>query len=143
MEKQLENNNEDVEKKDVEKKDVEKKDDGSLDFLNIPRNEASRSFNCPIVNQSKIVNTSFWVVDYIENVSTRYARQKNKRDEFGNLIGQTLVKIKEKLDAPESEARKFFTGSDEILYVLQAIKQRRAFPRKVTLRSNGNIFYFE
>ena len=45
-------------------------DDGSLSFLNIPRDEKSRSFNCDETSQSKLVNTTFWVVDYIEEVPT-------------------------------------------------------------------------
>ena len=42
-----------------------KTDDGSLAFLNIPRDEKSRSFNCDETTQSKLVNTSFWVCDFI------------------------------------------------------------------------------
>lgn len=40
-------------------------DDGSLAFLNIPRDENNRSFNCDETSQSKLVNTTFWVVDYV------------------------------------------------------------------------------
>lgn len=36
-----------------------KPDDGSLAFLNIPRDESNRSFNCDETTQSKLVNTSF------------------------------------------------------------------------------------
>lgn len=43
----------------------------------------------------------------------------------------------------ESEAKKFFTGSSDILYVLKKIKEVNKFPRKVTLRGNGNRYYFE
>lgn len=111
-------------------------DDGSLAFLNIPRDENSRSFNCDETTQSKLVNTQFWVVDFIEDVQTRFSKAKGKS-------GQTLVKIKPQKDSPESEARKFFTGSSDILYVCKKIKEMNAFPRRVTLRSSGNRFYFE
>ncbi len=111
-------------------------DDGSLAFLNIPRDENSRSFNCGETTQSKIVNTSFWVCDFIEDVQTRFTKSKGKN-------GQTLVKIKPERDSAENEARKFFTGSSDILYVCQEIKKRNAFPRKVTLRGNGNRYWFE
>lgn len=43
-------------------------DDGSLACLHIPRDEKNRSFNCDETTQSKLVNTQFWVVDYIEDV---------------------------------------------------------------------------
>ena len=111
-------------------------DDGSLAFLNIPRDENNRSFNCDTTKQSKLLNTQFWVVDFLENIPTRFSKAKQSE-------GQTLVKIKKKKDAPECDAEKFFTGSQEILYVLKEIKKRNAFPRLVTLRGNGNRFWFE
>ena len=113
-----------------------KEDDGSLAFLNIPRDENSRSFNCAEITQSKIVNTTFWITDFIENVPTRYSKAKC-------TAGQTLVKIKPQKDSPESEARKFFTGSTEILYVLKKIREMGKFPRRVTLRGSGNRYYLE
>ena len=114
----------------------ERIDDGSLDFLQIPRDENCRSFNCDETTQSKLVNTTFWVFDFIEDVQTKFSKQKGTR-------GQTLVKIKPHKDSPESDAKKFFTGSSDILYILKKIKELGKFPRKVTLRGNGNRLYFE
>lgn len=114
----------------------ERVDDGSLDFLNIPRDENNRSFNCDETTQSKLMNTTFWVVDFIEDVPTKFSKQKGTK-------GQTLVKIKPEKDSPESDAKKFFTGSADILYILQKIRELKKFPRRVTLRGNGNRFYFE
>ena len=114
----------------------ERVDDGSLDFLNIPRDENNRSFNCDETTQSKLMNTTFWVVDFIEDVPTKFSKQKGTK-------GQTLVKIKPEKDSPESDAKKFFTGSADILYILQKIREKKKFPRRVTLRGNGNRFYFE
>ena len=78
-------------------------DDGSLACLHIPRDEKNRSFNCDETTQSKLVNTQFWVVDFIEDVPTRFSKAKGTK-------GQTLVKIKMKEDSPDSEARKFLQG---------------------------------
>ena len=114
----------------------ERIDDGTLAFLNIPRDENNRSFNCDETSQSKLVNTTFWVVDFIEEVPTRFSKVKGTK-------GQTLVKIKKDINATESEARKFFTGSQDILYVLKKIKEMNKFPRLVTLRGNGNRYWFE
>ncbi len=111
-------------------------DDGSLAFLNIPRDVNSRSLKGDEVKQSKIVNTSFWVFDFLEDVPTKYSRQKG-------TAGQTLVQIRPTKDSPESDAQKFFTGSQDILYVCRKIKELNAFPRRVTMRSEGNRFYFE
>lgn len=119
-----------------EMNNIPKEDDGSLAFLNIPRDENSRSFNCDETTQSKLVNTTFWVVDFIEEVPTRFSKAKGVK-------GQTLVKIKPPKDSLESDAKKFFTGSSDILYVLKKIKEMNKFPRKVTLRGNGNRYYFE
>lgn len=111
-------------------------DDGSLSFLKIPRDENSRSLQGEEVKQSRIVNTTFWVFDFLEDVPTRFSKAKG-------TPGQTLVQIRKEKDSPDSEAQKFFTGSQDILYILREIKKRNAFPRKVTLRANGNRFYFE
>lgn len=111
-------------------------DDGSLAFLNIPRNENSRSFNRKEVSQSKLVNTSFWLIDFMEDIPARFSRQKGTK-------GQTLVLVKQNIEDPESEAMKFFAGSQDILCILQEIKKRDAFPRKVTMRGNGNRYFVE
>ena len=116
--------------------EINKTDDGSLAFLNIPRDANSRSLQGDEVKQSRIVNTTFWVHDFLEDVPTRFSKQKG-------TAGRTLVQIRPLRNSPESESQKFFTGSEEILYVLQEIKKRNAFPRRVTLRSNGNRYYFE
>lgn len=116
--------------------DLNNEDDGSLAFLNIPRDENNRSFNCDETTQSKLVNTTFWVFDFIEDVQTKFSKQKGTK-------GQTLVKIKPQKDSLESESKKFFTGSSDILYILRKIKEMDKFPRKVTLRGSGNRFYFE
>lgn len=114
----------------------QKEDDGSLAFLKIARDENNRSFNCDETTQSKIVNTTFWVTDFIEEVPTRFSKAKGVK-------GQTLVRIKPQKDSPDTEAKKFFTGSADILYVLKKIKELGAFPRRVTLRGNGNRYWFE
>ena len=88
------------------------------------------------MKQSKIVNTSFWVFDFLEEVQTRFSKSKGTK-------GQTLVQIRPSKDSPESEAQKFFTGSSDILYVCQKIRELDKFPRKVTLRADGNRYYFE
>ena len=109
----------------------EKIDDGSLDFLNIPTDPTNRHFNCPETTQQKLINMTFWVFDYIEDVKTKFGE------------GRTLVKIKFNKEDKENEAKKFFTGSAEILYILQKIKEMKAFPHRVTLRVNRNRDCFE
>lgn len=119
-----------------EKVNTQMEDDGSLAFLGIPRDENSRSLHGSEVKQSNLANTSFWVFDFLEDVPTRFSKTKGSK-------GQTLVQIRPEKDSPESAARKFFTGSTEILYVLRIIRERNAFPRRVTLKCEGNRYYFE
>lgn len=76
------------------------------------------------------------MVDFIEDVPTRFSKAKGTK-------GQTLVKIKMKKDSPDSEARKFFTGSQDILYICQKLREMEKFPRLVTMRGNGNRYWFE
>lgn len=106
-------------------------DDGSLSFLNIEPDKNNRHFNCPETTQQKLINLSFWVEDYIDDVKTK----------FGN--NRYLVKIKFNKDDPDSEGRKFFTNSQEVKYVLGKIKELNAFPRKVTMRAAGTRYYLE
>lgn len=106
-------------------------DDGSLAFLKIQPDANNRHFNCPETNQQKLINLSFWVVEYLEDVKTK----------FGD--NRYLVKIKFNKEDSESEARKFFTNSQEIKYVLGKIKELNAFPRKVTMRAAGTRYYLE
>ena len=119
----------------------ERIDDGSLEFLQIPRDENSKYFNCPEAKQGSLVNLTFWVFDFIEDVPTRFSKivdqETNKKE------GKTLFKIKMNRDDPESSAKKVFTGSPDILYVLRKIKELNAFPRRVTLKCQGNRYFFE
>ncbi len=106
-------------------------DDGSLTFLKIEPEKGSRHFNCPETNQQKLINLSFWIVDYIEDVKTK----------FGN--NRFLVKIKFNKDDADGDARKFFTNSQEIKYVLGKIRELNAFPRRATMRAAGTRYFLE
>lgn len=95
-----------------------RQDDGSLAFLQIEPDANNKHFNCSEITQQKLINLSFWVIDF-------------------------LVKIKFNKEDPDKDARKFFTNSQEIKYILGKIKERNAFPRKVTMRASGTRYYFE
>jgi len=109
---------------------TDKKDDGSLSFLNIPREE-NGYFNCATTTQQKIVNTSFWIIDIQEHVNTKQGEDR------------TLVLIKDNVNDSESDAKKFFTNSKSIKYTLSQVKIMNKFPRKATLRGNGNRYFLE
>ncbi|MDR1403798.1 MAG: hypothetical protein LBJ60_08875 [Tannerellaceae bacterium] len=106
-------------------------DDGSLSFLKIEPDKNNRHFNCQETTQQKLTNLSFWVVDYLDEVKTKFGGHR------------FLVKIKYRMDDSDTEAKKFFTNSQEIKYVLGKIKELKAFPRKVTMRASGTRYYFE
>lgn len=111
-------------------------DDGSLKYLNIDKFEAPKMFRCKLTNQTKLLNKTFWVLDFIENVHTKYSR-------INKTEGKTLVEIKLDINSEHSR-KKFFTGSLEINYILNEIKRMDKFPRSVTLRRNEyGEFYFE
>lgn len=42
-----------------------------------------------------------------------------------------------------ADARKFFTNSREIKYVLAKIREMDKFPRRVTMRASGTRYYLE
>ncbi|MDR2009967.1 MAG: hypothetical protein LBQ22_05750 [Bacteroidales bacterium] len=89
----------------------QKQDDGSLSFLKIQPDANNRHFNCPETTQQKLINLSFWIIDYLEDVKTKFGPNR------------FLVKVKFNIDDNDSEARKFFTNSSEIKYVLGKIKE--------------------
>lgn len=86
----------------IKMEEEKNKDDGSLSFLNIPRDKNSRHFNCPEITQQKLTNLTFWVIDYMDGVSTKFGKDR------------ALVMIKENLEDKDSDAKKFFTNSQEI-----------------------------
>lgn len=106
-------------------------DDGSLSFLAIKPNEHNKHFNGHEVTQQSLINTTFWIVDYIKDVKTKYGE------------GRYLIKGKYELDDIESQSFKFFTNSQDIKYILDRIDELDAFPRKVTMRVKGNYYYLE
>jgi hypothetical protein len=107
----------------------ELQDDGTLAFLNIPPNKEGKRFNCDEITQQKLINKSFYIIDYIEDVKTKYGE------------GRYLVKIKYSLSDNEESTRKFFTNSPEIKHTLRAIRERDAFPRLVTMKASGTMYY--
>lgn len=108
-------------------------DDGTLAFLGIPQDENNKQFNCSETTQQKLINLSFFVLDFIDGVKTKSGNER------------FLVKIKHPDNSPDKPGKveKFFTNSTEIKYVLREIKKRNAFPRKVTMRASGTRYYFE
>ena len=107
-------------------------DDGSLGCLNIPVDRGLKRFNAKPITQQELVNRAFWVVDYFSDVPTKYGKDKY------------LVHIKFDLAGEESDenSRKFFTGSADIKYILDKLREMDKFPRRVTLRIQGNRYYF-
>ena len=106
-------------------------DDGTLAFLGITKNDRDKRFTCKEEQQSNLVNKTFWVLDYFSGVKSQYG------DRY-------IFKIKYNLEDEETAARKVWTGSSDIQFVLDKIGEMGKFPRKVTLRKDGrNHYYFE
>ena len=119
-------------------KKIDEYDDGTLKYLNIKDDSSNKSFMCKAKTQGELVNTKFWILDYVDNVETRYSN-KNGDDNC-----KVIVYCEEYV---ENEGRgenfKFFSGSSRIKSVLRCVGEMDAFPRLVTLRKNGNSYYFE
>ena len=118
-------------KNEIEMSNTNGEDDGSLAFLNIAPDESNKHFNCPETTQQQLINRSFWLCDYIKGQRTKYGEDRY------------IVLVKFNKDDKMADARKFFTNSREIKYVLDQIKQRNAFPRHVTMRASGTRYYVE
>lgn len=78
-----------------------RQDDGSLAFLQIEPDANNKHFNCSEITQQKLINLSFWVIDFLDDVKTKFG------------TGRFLVKIKfnkvcsiENLQLADEKARK-------------------------------------
>lgn len=106
-------------------------DDGSLKCLGLPIPDGMKIFKCNETTQQQMENKTFWVFDYDKGVKTRHGADKY------------IVFFKYNRDDTQETSYKFFTGSPNIKVVLDQLRELKAFPRKVTLRRDGNTFYFE
>ena len=70
-------------------------------------------------------------MDYDHDVKTKFGNDKY------------VVFIKMSKDDTDDKALKFFTGSSEIKATLDMIRERNAFPRRVTLKMEGNNYWIE
>ncbi len=107
------------------------KDDGSLACLGLNTDREGKSFSCPVAQQQELVGKTFFIVDAFADVELK---GKN----------MYLYKMKPTLDAPESEARKVWTGSKECMRILKVLIDNELLPRRVTLKAgNRGAFRFE
>lgn len=97
-------------------------DDGSLACLGINTDTRRKMFTCPAKSQTELVGKTFWVLDYFANIEGKDGKMKY------------LFKAKSNLDDAESESFKVWTGSSEIFFILDKLREINKFPRKVTLR---------
>lgn len=109
---------------------MENNDDGSLECLNIQPDKDRKYFHCDEITQQKLLNKSFWVIDFIGNLNTRYGKER-------------YLVFKFDLNNSDEDARKFFTNSSEIKYILDKIRELNKFPRKVTMCAEGTRYYFK
>lgn len=106
-------------------------DDGSLSALGIDTDRDRKTFNCKAIRQTDLIDKSFWALDY-----------------FGDIMGKDgkmkyIFKAKYNLEDDESEAFKVWTGSQEIFFILDKLREMNKFPRRVTLRrrSRGGMYF--
>lgn len=106
-------------------------DDGSLASLGLDTDRDRKTFSCRAVRQTDLVDKKFWVLDYFGDI----------KGKDGNM--RYIFKAKFKLEDDESEAFKVWTGSQEIFYILDKLRELNKFPRLVTLRkrSRGGMYF--
>jgi hypothetical protein len=106
-------------------------DDGTLACLRIPKSDENKHFNCEEITQQKLINLTFYLIDFIDGIDTKYGKDR------------MIVFIKFNLNDAESMGKKFFTNSQEIKYVMKKIKEMNKLPRKATMRASGSRYYLE
>ena len=103
-------------------------DDGSLSFLNIKIDGELKTYDCPVIKQSYLINKTFFICDYEKNLKTKFGEDRY------------LIFIKFNINDVNEIGNKFFTNSKKIKFILDKISELNAFPRKVTLQQIGNKF---
>ncbi len=107
-------------------------DDGSLACLNI-KTATAGSFECPQVKAEFYVDKTFWVHDFVDNVTTP------KGD--GRMV--YMCSFKEKYEDEKIECFKIITTSKAVKEILKAVKEMGKLPRKVTLKRRGMSYTLE
>lgn len=106
-------------------------DDGTLKCLGLGTDRVSKSFSCPVENQSRLNGQTFVLVDAFVDL------------ELGGKE-KALFKMKPDFDSPEEAERKVWTGSPECIRILRVLIEHNLFPRKVKLVSGKRgAFHFE
>lgn len=104
-------------------------DDGSLAFLEIAPDEANKHFNCPETTQQQLINRSFWLCDFIKGVKTKHGDDRY------------IVLVKFNKEDRMADARKFFTNSREIKYILDQIEARNFSPSLLPRQNSTSCYY--
>lgn len=104
---------------------------GALDNIN-KRYESERGyFDCPVVQMSKLVGKSFYILDYSTSAKTKYGP------------GRYAVKVTGRPDDTPDKHRKFLTNAGKIKYTLDALREQNKLPYRVTMRFENNQYSFE
>lgn len=87
------------------------------------KNERANYFDCEVIQQKELAGHIFWVVDYIDNVPTKYTKEKNSGE------GRMIVLISSVRKPTErNHYRKFFTGSTLIRTTMEELKSLGKLP---------------
>jgi hypothetical protein len=108
-------------------------DDGTLKWLNIDINEGltgkDKYFNGKEVHLKDIFDKKVYVLDYADNITTKY--------------GDNRMIISLKYDLDSEESFKLFISNQRVKRVMIEIGKRKKFPRKLTFKNNGKTYYVE
>ena len=109
----------------------DERDDGSLASLGLDTDRERKTFSCPAVRQTELVDKKIWVLDFFGDIKGKDGKMKY------------IFKAKFNLEDDESKAFKVWTGSQEIFYILDKLRKLDKFPRQVTLRkrSRGGKYF--
>lgn len=51
-------------------------DDGTLACLRIPKSDENKHFNCEEITQQKLINLTFYLIDFIDGIDTKYGKDR-------------------------------------------------------------------
>ena len=96
----------------------------------IPPNPEEVFYTCRKTNQNALLGQTFWIFGY----------QKKDVVKDGKVSEKYVLRCRRELEDSEESDFKFFTGSPQIKYKLDYIKDNKHFPARCKLVGDGQNF---
>jgi len=103
---------------------------GAFEPLVIPPNPEESFYTCRKTNQNALIGQTFWIFGF----------QSKQVEKDGRVSDKYVLKCRREINDSEENDFKFFTGSPQIKYKLEYVKEHEHFPIRCKLVGDGKNF---